>query len=468
MGDPDGNVVSLPISPEEGRRRIMVEAARQAYLSPGEWRLWYKDKAAQFGIEPEQFAELIIAQIKDREAKAAEKLKQDRLEEQRAERQRKTDVQEFREKARAEDAAAKRTKTTSKAFADIIKLPADQHDAKLEALAKELKEDVDTLKAEFADYRGAEIEAETKSSSDWDVEPWPEPVSATVVLEELITCINTHIVAKPHEVLVIALWFMMTWVHDAAHWSVYLVATAPDIYCGKTTLVIDISSRLLPKPAPMGGKLTESTFFHLIDREHPTVLIDNADELFKRNKDVTDLFLVGYTRGVKVRRNAKIGGEWVPVEYDVFCPKMVSLLGKIPPALLSRCLVIKLQRAMPGEEPVEVDPFNEELMERFKTLKRKLARWRNDHVKQLKTAAPVFPTGLTTRPKNDAKLLLSIAELAGPEWADMARTALERLLRDEREPSWLERLLQELWVVFFEEKRKPATEGTAAAAAITI
>jgi|SRR6516165_3357034 len=135
MGDPDGNVVSLPISPEEGRRRIMVEAARQAYLSPGEWRLWYKDKAAQFGIEPEQFAELIIAQIKDREAKAAEKLKQDRLEEQRAERQRKTDVQEFREKARAEDAAAKRTKTRSKAFADIIKLPADQHDAKLEALA---------------------------------------------------------------------------------------------------------------------------------------------------------------------------------------------------------------------------------------------------------------------------------------------------------------------------------------------
>jgi len=113
----------------------MVEAARQAYLSPGEWRLWYKDKAAQFGIEPEQFAELIIAQIKDREAKAAEKLKQDRLEEQRAERQRKTDVQEFREKARAEDAAAKRTKTRSKAFADIIKLPADQHDAKLEALA---------------------------------------------------------------------------------------------------------------------------------------------------------------------------------------------------------------------------------------------------------------------------------------------------------------------------------------------
>src|SRR6516225_8542973 len=95
MGDPDGNVVSLPISPEEGRRRIMVEAARQAYLSPGEWRLWYKDKAAQFGIEPEQFAELIIAQIKDREAKAAEKLKQDRLEEQRAERQRKTDVRSF-------------------------------------------------------------------------------------------------------------------------------------------------------------------------------------------------------------------------------------------------------------------------------------------------------------------------------------------------------------------------------------
>jgi putative DNA primase/helicase len=299
------------------------------------------------------------------------------------------------------------------------------------------------------------IAPETETgTSEGEVELWPEPVATIVVLEELIACIGRHVVAQPHELLVIALWFMMAWVHDAAHWSVYLVVTAPDIACGKTTLVIDVGSRLLPRPAAMGGRLTEATLFRLIDAEQPTVLLDNADELFRRDKDVRDLFIVGYTRSAaKIRRNTKIGRDWVPVEYNVFCPKIVSLLGKLPPALESRCLVINLLRALPNEELIEVNEFNDELMGQLEALKRKLARWGADNLAALKNATPVFPAGLATRPKNNAKLLLSIAELASPELAEMARAALERLL-SERESSWLERLLQELWVVFFEEKRK--------------
>src|SRR6516225_8248461 len=63
MGDPDGNVVSLPISPEEGRRRIMVEAARQAYLSPGEWRLTVTvgDAAGLLQWEPETLQDIRMA-----------------------------------------------------------------------------------------------------------------------------------------------------------------------------------------------------------------------------------------------------------------------------------------------------------------------------------------------------------------------------------------------------------------------
>ena len=71
--------------------------------------------------------------------------------------------------------------------------------------------------------------------SEWDIEPWAEPVATAVVLEELIARINQHIKAKPHEVLAIALWVLMAWVHEvAAHYSVYLVATSPEGDCGKT------------------------------------------------------------------------------------------------------------------------------------------------------------------------------------------------------------------------------------------
>jgi Protein of unknown function (DUF3631) len=440
----------IEFQPEQ-LRKLKQAAEHLASQSELERGFWMAKRAKEIGVDLAVLQKAVAAIVKKQKQAADAKLKEERRIEQRAA------AQQFRDQVRREDAAAKQAKEKSKAFIDIIKLPLDWQEGKIAELAKKLGVRPDVLSAEFAEYRRDEEEIETKRSSEWEIEPWGEPIPTAVMLEELIARINTHIVAKPYEVLVIALWFMFAWVHDAAHYSVYLVVTAADIYCGKTTLVIDLGSRLLPKPAPMGGKLTESTLFRLIDRENPTVQIDNADEMFKRNADVRDLFIIGYTRGVPVRRNTKIGGEWVPIEYNVFCPKIVSLLGKLPPALLSRCLVIKLLRALPGEEPVEINPFNEELMEQFKILKRKLARWGNDNIVALKTATPVFPAGLTTRPKDNARLLLSIAELASPEWAETARSALGRLLLEEREPSWLERLLQELWMVFFEEKRKAFT-----------
>jgi putative DNA primase/helicase len=260
---------------------------------------------------------------------------------------------------------------------------------------------------------------------------------------------------RPHEVLATALWVMMAWVHAIAHWSVYLVITAPDKDCGKTTLLIDVIGRLAPRPAAYGSNPTPASIFRLADREHPSMLFDNVDTLFASRSnckaDVTDLFLFGWTRDIPVRR--EIGGK--SVAFDVFCPKAVTLIGtNIPEPLLTRCLLIELTRPLPGEELVEVDPHNRELLELFKILKRKLARWAKDNIDALKSATPLFPAGLVTRPKANAKLLLAIAELAGDEWAGMAHTALDRLLREEREPSWLERLLQELWIVFAEEKRK--------------
>src|SRR5215472_2611829 len=60
-------------------------------LSERNGKLWYAGKAKEFGIEPEQFAELIAAQIKDREEKARAKRAEEKLQEQRAERKRKTE-----------------------------------------------------------------------------------------------------------------------------------------------------------------------------------------------------------------------------------------------------------------------------------------------------------------------------------------------------------------------------------------
>jgi Protein of unknown function (DUF3631) len=310
------------------------------------------------------------------------------------------------------------------------------------------------LRDEFVELVG-DIDGGATTPGVSDIEPWPEPVTTVMVLEELIARINRHIKAKPHQVLCIALWVLMAWVHEvAAHYSVYLVATSPKEDCGKTTLIVDVVAQLVPKPYVSGGNPTEASIFRLTDREKPTMIFDNVDTLFQGKPEITELFLNGWTRGIKVPRAEKIDGIWTTVFYDPFCPKACTLIGtNLPQALLGRCLLIELWPLKPGEEVEEINPHDEGLKAEFETLRRKLLRWSLDHGDALKSARPLFPAGFINRQRANAKLLLAIAELAAGDWPDKARTATEKLLREQREPGWLDLLLRDLWDVFVEKAR---------------
>jgi len=447
------NVVQFPHADEERNRRIMAEATRLANGAPGEWKIWYKDKAKDFGIEAEQFAELIEAQIAARAQATAEKAAADKLGEQRAERERKVAAQAFRAKVRDEDAAAKKTKTKTKAFADIAKMPVEQHDRELEELAKLITEDVETLKAEFTDYYSAEI-ASSITPSDTE-ESWPDPVTTVQLLEELIACTNKHIIAKPHEILVVALWIMLCWVHEeVVLCSPYLVATSAVPGCGKTTAFLGLLEQLTPRPFSCGSA-TAASVFRLVDSVKPTLLCDNVDTTFKRKPDLTELFLLAHTRGMKIPRVAKIRGELVTVWFDPFSPKSATLVGvDLPEALISRSIIIKLWKMKQGETVEKISRFNPELMDAFKTLRRKLQRWANDHVEALKTARPTMPAAFINRPADLWILIWAIADMANDEWGQLARNAAERLSEEGIvEPSWLERLTEEFWTVFVEKRR---------------
>jgi hypothetical protein len=426
-------------NPEEHARRVMAEATRLTNLAPGEWRLWYERSAERLGIDPKIFAELVEAQLKDNAEKERKTQAEARLGEQRAHRLRQTERDRQREQQRIEDGAEKKAKQKGQGFADIVKLPSAEQETKLTELAKKLDEDIASLSAEFAELVEAEKTSSSSTEAEWDDEPWPEPVTTAVVLEELIARINQHIKAKPHEVLAIALWVLMAWVHEvAAHYSVYLVVTAPKDDCGKTTLIIEVVGRLAPKAYASSSDPTVASIFRTADRDKPTMLFDNVDTLFQRKPEVTELFLIGWTRGIKIPRVERIGGDWQTVWYDPFTPKACSLIGtNLPRPLLGRCLLIELWPLKPGEEVAEVNPFNPELMDAFKSLRRKLMRWSNDNASTLKDAEPLFPAGFTTRPRANVKLLLAIAELAGDDWAEQACAAVDKLLRAKREPSWL-------------------------------
>jgi len=57
-----------------------------------------------------------------------------------------------------------------------------------------------------------------------------------------------------------------------------------------------------------------------VDRERPTLIIDEADDLFYRKSDLRAIVNAGWSRGTRIPRQ----GRW----YDPFCPKILGILGK--------------------------------------------------------------------------------------------------------------------------------------------
>jgi putative DNA primase/helicase len=297
------------------------------------------------------------------------------------------------------------------------------------------------LRDEFVEFVGTVDSAAPAPIDDWYVEPWPEAVETAALLQEVVDKIGKHLVARPHEKLTKALWAAMAWVHEvAATHSPILVATSAEGDSGKTT-AIGILSFLVPKPHK-STELTGPNVYRFVDREKPTLFVDDADDLFRRKTDLGHIFNAGWTRGTKIPRQV----QGVTVWFDPFCPKAIGLVGlNMPRTLVTRGIIIKL---WPKKAEEKVEDFLHIDDAEFGVLRRKLARWSADHAMALKDARPLLPAGFNNRAAANWRLLLAIAELAGGAWPEQARDAAARLSRTVHKPSQGMRLLEAFRGIF--------------------
>jgi hypothetical protein len=440
---------------EEQERRVMDEVARIS-RHPAAERTWEMPRRAEhLGIPLQELQNLVNAAVKEREKQETEAKADNRRREQRAEKLRQheekqratAEREETRKREREQrqierDAERKATKK-AKAFATLIKLPSDQHEKKLVELAKQLDEDLAFLRTEFDEF--VETERSVAPTTEWYVEPWPEPVATAELLEGLIAKSGKHVVTQAHQRLAADLWVMMAWVHnDIAIHSPYLVVTSAETESGKTTL-LGVLAQLTPKSFT-GAEPTGPSIYRFVDREKPTLIVDEADDLFQRKTDVKHIFNIAWTRGTRVPRTERIQGVNTTVWYDPFCPKIVGLLGrKLPPTLAGRSIEIRMRPKRDGEE---ADDFLYQDDEEFTNLRRKLARWAADNAAALKDAKPRLPAGFSNRLRANWKLLLAIAELAGGNWPKQARDTAERLSRTTSKPSYGRQLLAAFRTMF--------------------
>jgi hypothetical protein len=243
------------------------------------------------------------------------------------------------------------------------------------------------------------------------------------LLDEVEGFIRRYVVLTPAEAAVVVLWIAHAHTIDATATTPYLHITSAEAESGKTRL-LEVLGLLVPRALETAASVTVAVMYRAIEKRHPTLLIDEADRVFKDRVAKAELLGVvnaGWRRGTKVYR---IGGPQHDRldEFETFCPKAIAGLDRgLDPTLASRCLRIEMRRRR-VDEPCE-DLFFDEVLAQAEAISASLAGWADQAVGELAAARPER-LGVRDRLEEGIRLLLAIAESAGDEWAAKSRRAL--------------------------------------------
>jgi Protein of unknown function (DUF3631) len=282
----------------------------------------------------------------------------------------------------------------------------DVHASDIDAAVKAYRED-----AEVAPLYG-----------HWIVEPWPEPVEGDSLLRDIIKRIHRHVVISHDGALVVALWIMLSWVHDeiATH-SPILNINSAEPESGKST-TMGLVAFLMPK-CIASVEASEAAIYRAIKRWAPSFCFDEFDSILAGDDKagLRSVINSGHTKGSGVMRC--IGDDNTPEMFPTFAPKVIGMVGrKLPPATLSRCIFVELRRRKRDEC---VEKFRHRDDSELADLRRRLRRWAMDNEDILRSANPTMPDELTNRRADNWSLQLAIADLCSgvEDFGDKARAA---------------------------------------------
>ena len=136
--------------------------------------------------------------------------------------------------------------------------------------------------------------------------------------------------------------------------------------------------------------------------------------------------------------------------FNVFAPAVLCGIGSLPGTLHDRSIIIRLERAKPGEIRARFDPRH---VERETELCRKLARFVADHMAALELADPKLPDCAFNRLADNWRPLFAVAEIAGRDWPDRCAAAFSKLSSSQDDVESLRiMLLADIQQVFTDER----------------
>jgi hypothetical protein len=249
----------------------------------------------------------------------------------------------------------------------------------------------------------------------------PQPIDGAELLDRVHAALVKYVVLPcPEAIDAVTLWIAATHAQDAWAYAPRLVIRAPERRCGKSRLLdavegashnplmtVNASSAAVYRSIGAGGALT--------------LLIDEADTIFGpkagENEDLRGLLNAGHQRG---RPAIRWDVNTQKVEsIETFAMAALAGIGAMPDTIEDRAVVVKMRRRASGEK---VSPWRiKRDRPRMVKLGAELTAWLTPHLPALENAEPTMP--LEDRAADTWEPLIVIADLAGGDWPQRARTA---------------------------------------------
>ena len=269
------------------------------------------------------------------------------------------------------------------------------------------------------------------------------------ILDDLVAFIRRYVVVSDEQATVIALWVVHTHAFGAAENTPYLNVTSATKQAGKTRL-LEVLELVVRMPW-LAGRVTPAVLVRRIEKETPTLLLDESDAAFKRESDYAEALRAILNSGYRASGKASLclnGGSSYK-DFSVYCPKAIAGIGHLPDTVSDRSIPIRLRRRTTAE-PIERFRQRDARRE-AEPLKDAVETWCSSRSDALLAWRPSIPAALGDRAADVCEPLLAIAEAVGGTWPDRARAAVVRLCtgRDD-EQSLGTQLLADIRTIFDE------------------
>lgn len=296
------------------------------------------------------------------------------------------------------------------------------------------------------------------------VEPWSEPVDGAPLLDEILNIVCRFVVLPKWVPETVTLFVPHTFAYQYRDVTTYLGIESPEHRCGKSTLITVLSE--LTHRAVVASNVTAPSFFRVIARLQPTLLIDEADTFLKGNDELKGILNSSYFRKTSFvlravnlptqANGSQSSDRETPADsepslatfgagiarYSCWCPKCIARIGALPPTLADRCIVFRMHRKLPDEKCERLRKFH------AGDIKRKCLRFVLDHAAEIASAEPALPPELNDRAADIWEPLFVIADLAGGPWPTRARQAAIALSTSAADSNFISTLIFDVLMQF--------------------